>query len=175
MRNKRTKIIFICLAAILLLPWPVAYAHDASDGVLEDKTIQMEVAEASALPTWSAFGRAIGGVTPGDLFYIDATNNQADFVVTLHITNPDELIHCYRYMILKVGTYVESNAGEWTEASSFDGQPIPDTLITLRNGQVSFILPGYAKYKVTIDGGCFNCNPTTNEGSASPQFYLTAE
>ena len=33
MRNKRTELIFALLALTLLLPWPVASAHDASDDV----------------------------------------------------------------------------------------------------------------------------------------------
>jgi len=43
----------------------------------------------------------------------------------------------------------------------------------MRNGQVSFILPGYAKYKVAIDSGCFYCTNANADGSSlSPQFYL---
>ena len=171
MAKKWIKLIFALLAVLLLMPWAVAFARDV--GVVEEEKIQIKVAEPSALPSWGVFGRAIGGVnTPGDLFYIDATDNSADILVTLYLSNTEELIHYYRYMILKVGVYVQTDANEWEKASP----PIPDTYITLRNGQVSFTLPGYAKYKVTIASGCFYCvTINTDKGNVSPQFYLTVD
>ena len=167
---------FPLLALLLLAPWPVAYAHDFDNQMAGQDAVRIEVAEASAAPSMTAFGKAIGGVTPGDLFYIDATDNPADIQVTLYITNAQELIHCYRYLILKVGIYVESNGGEWERASRGNGEPIPDTFITMRNGRVSFTLPGYTKHKVTIDSGSFYCFTIKgNGGSFSPQFYLTVD
>jgi len=168
MRNKMIKRLFPLLALLLLAPWPVAYAHD--NAMAGQEPIQIEVAEASAKPTMTVFGRYIGGVKAGDLFYINTTNNPADIQVILHITNTSELIHNYRYLTLKVGAYVENSSGEWEKVS------IPDTFITLRNGQVSFTLSGYANYKVTIDGGCFNCITTNADGgSVSPRFYLEVD
>jgi len=177
MNKKLLKRIFPLIAVLLLAPWPIAYGHDASDGMVGEETVQIEVAEASAQPTWNAFGKAIGGVdTPGDLFYIDATDSQIDIQVNLYITNAQELSHCYRYLILNVGIYVESDAGEWNKAAQWNGEPTADTFITLRNGQVSFTLSGGAKYKVTVDSGCFNCLTTNADGgSISPQFYLEVE
>lgn len=163
-----------CLLALLLLaPWPVAYAHTFDNAMAGQDGVRIEVAEASASPTWTAFGKAIGGVTPGDLFYIDVTDNPADVVATLYLTNAQELIGCYRYLILRVGIYVEDHAGEWEKVFLGNGEPVPDTFITMRNGQVSFTLFGLAKYKITIDGGSFYCTTTnTDKGGLSPQFYL---
>lgn len=177
MRNRWIKRFFPIIALLLLTPWPVAYAHNYTNDMAGQDAVRVEVADSSVAPSWSAFGRAIGGVsTPGDLFYIDAANNAADIVVTLHITNTQELSHCYRYLILKVGVYVEGSAGEWEKASWCNGEPMPETFITLRNGQVSFTLAGYANYKVTLDGGSFYCITTnTDSGSLSPQFYLEAD
>ena len=176
MRNKWIKRFFPLIVLLLLAPWPVAYAHDVSDGVVGEETVRLEVAEVSVQPTWTAFGKAIGSVTPGELFSIDATDNPADIQVNVCITNAQELVHCYRYLILKVGIYVETDGGEWKEASRWDGELIPDTFITLRNGQVSFILPGLAKYKVTIDSGSFRCIRTQADGgSLAPQFYLEVD
>ncbi len=169
MRNKWIKRFFPLIVLLLLVPWPIAYAHDVSDGVVGEETIHIETAEVSVQPTWTAFGKAIGGVTSGDLFYIDATDNPADIQVTLYITNANELIGCYRNLILEVGVYAESDTGEWEKAST-------DTFITMRNGQVSFTLPGYAEYKVTIDGGSYYCTTANTEsGSLSPQFYLEVD
>ena len=158
-------------AILLLAPWPVAYAFDA------EATAQgaiIEVAQASAAPSAIAFERAIGAITPGDLFYIDTTGTTADITATLHLTNTQELVHSYRYMTLKTGIYVQTDSGEWGKAATRNGELIPDTYITLRNGQVSFPLPGYAKYKVAIDSGSFYYISTNADGGGiSPQFYLT--
>jgi len=164
------KEIFIVLSVLLLAPWPAAFAYDISNGEIDAGMPRIEVAEASAKPTMTVFGRYIGGVEAGDLFYIDATDNPADIQVILHITNTSELIHNYRYLTLKVGVYTQTSADQWGKVS------IPDTFITLRNGQVSFTLSGYANYKVTIDGGCFNCITTNADGgSVSPQFFLEVD
>ena len=43
-----------------------------------------------------------------------------------------------------------------------NGEPLADTYITMLNGKVNFTLPGYAKYKITIDKGCFYCYEQSN-------------
>jgi len=171
----RKKFILPLMAVLLLTPWPVAYAYE--NALAGQVPIQVEAAETSAAPSWNAFGRAIGGVTtPGDLFYIDATNNPADISVTLHLTNAEELVHYYRYLILNVGVYFQTSVDQWEKATTISGELMPDTYITMRNGAVSFTLPGYAIYKITIDSGSFYSFGTAADGgSASPQFYLTAE
>ncbi len=176
MRSKLIKL-FPLLALLLLAPWPIAFAHDYVNASPQGGEIQIEVAESSARPSWQAFGKAIGGVsTTGDLFYVDATEYPTDILVTLYITNNNELNRCYSYLILRVGVYVEGNTDEWTAASLHDSQPVPDTFITMRNGQVSLTLPGCASYKFTIDGGSFRCTATNVDGgSVSPQFYLTTD
>ncbi len=174
LRNRWIKRLFPFFALLLLLPWPVAYAFDVNDATAAQDTVRIEVPEESLKPAWTAFGRAIGGVTtPGDLFYIDATGNTADIMVTLHLTNARELIKSYRYMALNVGVYVERD-GEWEVAAGSDGELIADSFITMRNGQVTFLLPGYASYKLTIDDGVFYCTNAGTDG-LSPDFYLEVD
>jgi len=176
MRNKWIKRFFPLIAVLLLTPWPVAYAHDFDNQMAGQDAVRIEIAEASAAPSMTVFGKAIGGVTPGDLFYIDATDNPADIQVNLYITNAQELIHCYRYLILKVGIYTHSNTGEWEKASQGNSELIPDTFITMRGAQVGFTLPGLTKYKITIDKGSFySFTASANGGSFSPQFYLEVD
>lgn len=172
----KKKLIFALIVALLLTPWQMAFAFGANNVTLVPKTVQIEAASPSAAPHWHAFGRAIGGVDrPGDLFYIDATQNPTPIRLTLYLTNTQELRHCYSYLILKVRVYVEGNAGEW-EKASWQGELIPDAFITLHNSQVGFALANNANYKVTIDGGSFYCiTVSADEGSISPQFHLTAE
>ena len=177
MRNKWIKRFFPLIALLLLAPWPVAYAHTYTDDMVGQEAVGIEVADPSVAPSFgNVFGRTIGGVTPGDLFYLDTTDNPADIQATLYITNTQELSYCYRYLILKVGVYVETDAGEWEQASMGNGELIPDTFITMRNGQVGFSLPGLAKYKITIDSGSFYCiNAVADGGSVSPQLYLEVD
>lgn len=178
MRNKWMKRLFPLFALLILAPWPVAYAHTYTDDAAGQETIRVEAADPSVAPDFGAVhGKTIGGVTtPGDLFYIDAKENPADIQSALYITNAQELSRCYRYLILKVGIYVKSDAGEWEKASMGNGKPIPDTFITMRDGRVSFTLPGLAEYKVTIDSGSYYCrNAVAEGGSVSPQLLLTMD
>jgi len=161
------------LAIALLVPWPVAYAYDA--GVVDQESVRITAAEPDAAPGWKAFGGAIGGVTPGDLFYIDGTDSPVDRLVTIHLTNADELVHYYRYMILDIGVYVLTGSSQWERANIVNAEMSQDYYLTMRTGWVSFIMPGDAKYKLTIDGGCFYCFSTSDNGGISPKFYLTME
>ena len=171
----KTQLIFALFAILLLTPWPVAYAYD--NAMAGEEPVQIEVAGSSVAPSWSTFGGAIGGVTnPGDLFYIDTTNSTTDILVTLHLTNAEELIRYYRYLILNVGIYVDNGIDQWEPAAATNGETLPDTYITMRNGKVSFGLPGYARHKVTVDSGSYYCfGNSSNGGSGSPKFYLTVE
>ena len=175
MTRKSIKQFFLLPVVLLLTPWPVAYAYD--NAMAGEEPIQVSVAESSAAPSWNAFGGAIGGVTnPGDLFYIDTTNSNLDILATLHLTNAEELIHYYRYLILKVGIYVDKGIDQWEPATAANGEALPDTYITMRNGKVSFALPGYARHKLTVDSGSFYCfGNSPDEGNNSPKFYLTVE
>ena len=171
MKNKKlAKWIFPLICLSLLLPWPVAYAADVAGGTNNDE-VRIEIAED--LPEFTAWGRAVGSVPAGDLFYIDATSDTADKVVTLYLSNVDELISHYTFMNLKVGVYVDSN-GEWEPAFGSNGKPLPEIMmLSMRNGQVSFLLPGFAKYKVSVNGGAFYCiNPNDEDGGLSPQLFL---
>lgn len=173
MTKRLFKKILPLLTVLLLAPWPVAYAYD---GQAAQETIQVQAAGPESAPGATAFTRAIGSVTPGDLFYIDVTGHPADIAVTLYLTNTEELVHCYRYMTLKVGCYTQTGANQWEKAAMSNGELAPAIYITMLNGQVRFNLAGYAKYKVSIDSGCFYCTAAnTNQGMASPRFYLTVD
>ncbi len=173
---KLIRFILLISAALLLTLWLTSYAYGVSNGIAGYKTVHIEAAEPSMAPRATVFGRAIGGVSPGDLFYIDATGNSHDMTVSLYLTNAHELTPYLRYLILEVGVYFEGSDGQWRKALLPNGNPVPDTFITLRNSPVNLILAGYTKYKVTVDSGSFYCpNANTNGGSLSPQFYLTAE
>ena len=169
----KRKLIFPLIAALLLAPWPVAYAYDEAMAV--NTPMNIEAVEPAAAPKLNAFGNAIGGVTPGDLFRIDSSSNNADTLFTLYITNTDELMHYYRYMTLNIGIYVQTDIDRWEKVNPGEGETPRETYLTMQSGMVSFMLPGYAIYKITIDKGCFFCYGTGADRSAAlPEFYLTA-
>ena len=72
MRNRITKLIFPFIAILLLAPWPIAYAYSYEGEMASQGVVQVKAADASVAPSAIAFGRSVGSVTPGDLFYIDA-------------------------------------------------------------------------------------------------------
>jgi hypothetical protein len=166
-------LILISILILLLIPCSVAYAYDGANATETSMTI--EPADATSAPHIDVFGNAIGGVEAGDLFFIDISNTPLDTPFTLYMTNVDELVHSYRYMNLNVGIYIQTDTGNWEKMNAMAGEPYPDIYITMQNGLVSFTLPGNAKYKVTIDDGCFRCYGITPGKSIEiPSFYLTA-
>jgi hypothetical protein len=171
MNIKWIKRLFPVLAILLLAPWPVAYAHDYAFGEPDRDTVRVTSAGPSATPSIKTFVKAIGGVEPGDLFYIDSSDNPADVRVTLYITNTHELYQSFSYMILKVGIYVQSGTDEWKSLYEGNESLADGNIITIREPSVSFLLPGYAKYRMTVDSGSFYCTTAANN-DLSPQFYL---
>jgi len=169
----KRKLLFPLIAALLLAPWPVAYAYD--DALAITTSVNIAPAEEAAAPKMNAFRYAIGGVTPGDLFYVDSATATADMHLTLYITNTNELVHQYRYINLKIGIYVQTDTDRWEEVTWGEEEAPQEIYITMQGGMTEFTLPGYASYKITIEKGCFYCyGDGTNEGAVSPQFYLTS-
>lgn len=173
MRNKWTRRLFPLIALLLLAPWPVAYTYDnaSAEGGSSVTIIAADLEDSSNI---EVFGKATGGFEPGDLFYIDATNNPADITVTLYITNADRLSQSFSHMIARVGMYVESGDGTWESLSADNGGPLDDTFITMRDARVSITLPGYARYRMTIEGGSYYC-VTAGGDELAPVFFLKVE
>jgi hypothetical protein len=168
----KRKLLFLFIAALLLFPWTVAYAYD--DAAAATGPVGIVPAVSASLPRFNAYGHAIGGVTPGDLFLIDSSNSPDDTAFTLCITNTDELIHDYRYITLNIGTYIQTATGEWANVSTGEGTNPRETYLTMQNGAISFMLAGGARYKITIDKGCFYCYGIGADRTlALPDFYLT--
>ena len=165
------KFLPLLLALLFLAPWPIAYAYDNDLASTE----QVRVTPAENPPRATAWGKAVGSVTPGDLFYLDAGETQSDIRVTLYLTNTSDLTHSYRYLHLKVGVYVK-NGSEWGKAREGNGKTVPETYLSLTHPEASFALPGSTQYRVSIDGGSFYClSAGFGSDSLSPKFYLTVD
>ena len=95
------------LSLLLLAPWPVAYAYDNGYSSNLNDTARIIPAQAEAAPKLAVRGGTVNGVTPGDLFYIDAVGSGADIKATLYLTNAADLVPYYQYVILQVGVYVQ--------------------------------------------------------------------
>jgi hypothetical protein len=166
----KRKLAFTLITILLLFPWTVAYAYD--NAAASTGTIDITPAGIESFPRFNGCGNAIGGVTPGDIFTIDCTGTETDTSFTLCITNTDELIHNYRYMTLNIGVYIQAPASNWEKTTP--GENSQNIYLTMQNGAVSFVLAGNAKYKVTVDKGCYYCYGIgSNRTAVLPDFYLT--
>ena len=168
----KRKLILTLITALLLVPWTVAYAYD--DAAAATGPVVITSPETASLPQFNVYGNAIGGVIPGDIFLIDTSNSAVDTTFTLYITNTDELSHNYRYMTLNIGTYIQDSNSEWEKVPTGEGESSLETYLTMQNGAVSFVLAGGARYKITIEKGCFyRYGIDADRKSALPDFYLT--
>jgi hypothetical protein len=76
-------------------------------------------------------------------------------------------------MTLNIGIYFWTDTGAWVKAPAYENSQ--GIYLTMQNGSVSFALSGSAKYKITIEKGCFYCYGTGGKRTvALPEFYLTA-
>ena len=168
----KRKFALLVITALLLIPWPVAYAYDNVNASHTPVTIQP--ADQSHAPRIKAFHNAIGSVNPGDLFEIDTLGAVNDISFQLLMTNTGELVKSFRYMTLKIGIYVRtSEAAGWELLKTTSGEKYPDMYITMQNGITVFTLPGGAVYRITVEGGCFYCYGGPCGSSApAPAFYI---
>jgi hypothetical protein len=168
----KKKLAFMFILALLLVPCTVAYAYD--DAAAATGPVVITSPESGSLPQFNVYGNAIGGVTPGEIFFIDTSSSDADTIFTLYITNADELVHSYRYMTLNIGIYVQDGTGAWEKVPTGADENSRGIYLTMQNGSVSFVLAGGASYKITVEKGCFYCYGLNAERKyALPDFYLT--
>lgn len=176
------KAIIITLITIIFLAagsWitSTAYGHTNDNATLNVTTageIEITPAPDEDTPHINFFGNCIGSIASGDLFYVNALENQPDFSIDLYITNTDGLVKSYRYMMFKVTVYMQDAAGIWQAVTEQNGIASPQQFITLDNPRVTFNLTGLANYKVAIESGSYKSWPRTTDNDVAPQFYLNA-
>jgi hypothetical protein len=160
-------IFFTIVAAILLVPWAVAYGYDKVNAA--DISVSIEPADQSLVPTIHVWGNYTGNISDGDLFTIDTSGATTDTTFTLVMSNVDELVGCYRFLNMNIDIYVQSGTDSWEKMAR------PEMLITMENVEMNFSLPGNAKYKVTVESGSYHSfKITKGQSVAIPQFSLTA-
>jgi len=172
--RKFVTFILVIIIALFFVPRLTSIAYGQANGDVGKQAVTVTAADPSPAPSAEFYGKAIGSVTPGDLFYVDAAGNPADITLNLYITNTGELIHYLRYLTLQVAIYVEDSNGQWIKPQIND-EEYPEIYLTLQNSPVTFTLPGGAHYKVAIDSSCFYCLSASNAGeNITPRFYLDA-
>ncbi|MFC1917249.1 hypothetical protein ACFLXH_01170 [Chloroflexota bacterium] len=166
-----SKLVLFLSGIFLLIPCPIVYAYDNSADVQPPR---VEIPTPAESPDLHTFGKAIGSVTPGTLFYVDCVEYPGDTKVALSLINSDELIHYYRYLLLNIGLYLQSGEDTWEKVN--DTGSAPGYYLSMKSAEVFFTLPAYAKYKMTVDGGSYYCvnSPLLSSGLA-PKFYLAVE
>lgn len=162
------KVIFFTIAAaILFVPWAVAYGYDKVNA--SDITVNIEPAAQAAVPTIHVWGNYTGNISTGDLFMIDTSGATSATRFTLTISNVDALIGCYRSLSMNIGIYVQSGTDGWEKMTE------PEMLVSMENNELNFSLPGGVKYKVSVVSGSYHSfHITQGQNVAIPQFSLTA-
>jgi hypothetical protein len=160
-------IFFAIVAAIILIPSAVAYGYERANAA--DISINIEAADQSQVPTVHIWGNYTGTISDGDLFTINTSGATVDTTFTLVMSNLDELINYYRFLTMNISIYVQSGTDGWEKMVT------AEMLITMENGELTFSLPGNAKYKVTVESGSYHSfSFTRGKSVAIPQFSLTA-
>ena len=131
-------------------------------------------------PTWTPVIEQAGAITGGDVYYLNTTDYTGDILVTLYLTNPNELQKNYSNLMMKVNVWKRVLADPddpWVQATMANGDAIVDTMyLTINNGNVSFILTGDLEYCISVDGGSYYCIDTNAAGGElSPAFFLEVQ
>ncbi|MHA1632559.1 MAG: hypothetical protein ACTSXC_07130 [Candidatus Freyarchaeota archaeon] len=113
---------------------------------------------------------AVGYVTNGSLYGINVSDT-GRYMITIFLTNVDELVQAYSYLNLNVTIY---NATITNENWSTEGKPLDSQWLTLANGRVILYVDNCLHYLVKIDDGVFYCI-STKEGSLSPKLYVMVD
>ncbi len=165
-------IFFAIIAALLLVPWGVASAYGRANAAEASSSI--EPANQALVPSMHIFGNARGTISAGELFNIDNSGAVNDATFTLILTNLDELAKSYRYLSLKIELYVQTDNVTWNKLSDLNGETA-QLYITMQTGELTFTLPGNAKYKVTVASGSYHSfSIAPGQKAAIPQFSLSS-
>ena len=167
-------IFFGIIIALALIPCGVAFAHNNVQAA--DASSSIVAADPASVPNIHIFGNARGSISSGDLFIVDNSGATKDGVFRLLLANIDELARNYSYMSFNIGLYVQSNnTTTWEKMTTFTGSSIPQLYITMEGGELSFTLPGLAKYRVTVESGSYHSfSIAPGQKVAIPQFSLSS-
>lgn len=166
-------IFFAIIAALVLVPWAVAYGYGNVKAA--DASSSIEAADPALVPSIHIFGNARGSISSGELFTIDNSGAATDLTFTLSLSNIGELAKYFRYMTFNVGLFVQSGNTTWEKMTDLGGASAPQLCINMQGSELVFTLPGNAKYKVTVESGSYHSfSIAPGQSAAIPQFSLSS-
>ena len=147
-RSKGAYMVGALLLALTVTGGVFAYGFVNASNTLSVTAAGTDFASVSANtgyePTWSAYGFFKGSVSDGSIFDIDpADSYTGDLVVTVSISNADELVQVYRMLALKIMMYSASDNSTIIDINeSTVGDNDDYVLLTLGNGAVDMFPAG---------------------------------
>lgn len=172
-KKKRRKYLLglVILAIVAVASFVHAYLTTTQAISVSGADADIAAVEADGSPSWPAMhGNMIGTIETTSLFKVTPDPSYTgDLLISVNLTNADELIKCYRFLMMKIGIFTPA-----------DDQVGRTELLTIKNGTVSFELPrgaGWADfYRVKITSGSFHTlKGTAGAGeSFSPSFWCEA-
>ncbi len=174
---RKALISLLATTSLFLLSRLTPVAYGAGPGDAAPAGVRIEAAGRAAAPQATFYGGAHGGITPGDLFYIDAAGGPPGLTLSLYITNADALRHYLRYLILKIALCTAAGDSQWQPVAGGHGPVAENSVyLTLQNSPVRFAIGGGALYKIGIESGSYYCLPAgAGRTCEPPQFYLAPE
>ncbi|MBI4340592.1 MAG: hypothetical protein HY680_11680 [Chloroflexi bacterium] len=144
-----------------------------------DAATVYKVLKNGSAPTWTPVLNSPSPITAGDIFLVDVADYTGNVLITLYLTNPDQLAIDYSYLNQSVNVYALCRAsggcakgsapfagsgtadqGTWVQATNAAGTDAGTTgiaataqYLTLTSGYVNLILKGGYEYAVTVDSG----------------------
>ncbi len=160
--EKSRKSPFFILAALVALAAtavPFAFAQTTASINLDvtEKDDFVSVAANSTLPTWNVFGKFKGATGSGELFKITpASGFTGDLSCMVMIGNGEELVKCYRVLVMKISIYESDGSGDCDTSANLTAFP---EYLTLSKGEVDFTLENLAgktsPFWVHLDSGFY--------------------
>ena len=106
------KILFLAITLLVGLGSVISFATTSGTGTINPTVggvsgggIAAVTASTSGQPSWSPISQAVGSITAGNLYEIDTTGSNpysGDMLVTLYLTNPDQMVSSYTYLTPQV-------------------------------------------------------------------------
>ena len=179
--DKSRKSPFFILAALVALaatavPFAFAQTTASLDLNVVEKDDFVTVSANSTVPTWKVFGKFKGATGSGALFKVTPSSGfTGDLSCMVMVGNGEELVKCYRVLIMKLSIYGSDGSGDCDTSANLTAY---SEFLTLSKGEVDFTLENLGSaippYWVYLDSGFYISHywgATTMSGDEDPLLY----
>ncbi|KXA98515.1 hypothetical protein AKJ39_01855 [candidate division MSBL1 archaeon SCGC-AAA259J03] len=134
--------------------------------------------------TWDAIDDTATGIDNGDLYLINLTDSDyaGELLVTLYMTNPDDVAAKYSYWNAQIDAYTLENTwdnldnkdrlGDWSSDDENIMLSLSQGYVTWRVGRDS---EDHLVDIVIEDGSCYTTDSTKTDSKYDPSFYITVQ